>query len=115
MATQKAVSSLSGKTHLYINEVGGGDRRIYNNADGRKTIEVDLTMLDDFFGGEDIRIDLLKMGIEGTEPSALTGMKRILEKDPKIKIISEFYPRLIEIFGYSAKGYFSTNLTQMSN
>lgn len=52
--------------------------------------EVAMVRIDDVVP-QDVRIGLVKMDIEGNEPFALRGMKRILERDRPI-LFSEFLP-----------------------
>ena len=104
-AVQKAVSSKSGKAKLYLCDNSSGDRRIFESNDGRTAIEVETTALDDFFKGRDSKVDVLKMDIEGAEVAALQGMRGLLERNPDVKVITEFYPSAITTFGFSPRGY----------
>ncbi len=92
ITVRKAVSDKTGKAKLYCGWGNQGDHRTYDTHDGRKTIDIEAVTLDEFFKEYIGGIDIIKMDIQGTELSAFQGMKNILEKNPKLKIITEFWP-----------------------
>ena len=53
---------------------------------------VPAVRLDDYFAGKDKRIDLIKMDIDGAEGLALQGMDRVLEANPRVRLIVEYDP-----------------------
>lgn len=68
-------------------------------ADDRVTkVEVPSTSLDAFFE-RDEPIDLIRMDVEGAEPLVFDGIRRILERNLRIKIMLEFNPERIERSG----------------
>ena len=50
-------------------------------------------------------IDLVKMDIEGAEPLALSGMQRLLDRSPQLRLIVEFSPGMIEAGGVAPEGF----------
>jgi FkbM family methyltransferase len=104
-AVNKAVSNRSGSSKLFINPDSSGDRRIFNSADDRNAITIDTVALDDFFKENELKVDILKMDIEGAELAAFQGMSRLIKKSPHMKVFSEFYPEALKTFGYSPKEY----------
>ena len=56
---------------------------------------------DEFFKEHIGGIDIIKMDIQGTELSAFQGMKNILEKNSKLKIITEFWSIAVRESGKS--------------
>ncbi len=46
------------------------------------------------------------MDIQGSEPTAFEGMKKILKKSKNIKIITEFWPNGLSLFNSSAEKYY---------
>jgi FkbM family methyltransferase len=64
-------------------------------TDESETIEVEGVSLDDYFRGQDIKIDLLKMDAEGSEPFIFEGAKGLLDSNPGITIICEFAPAMV--------------------
>jgi len=101
---QKAISDKTGKTNLFLCEDNRGDHRIYDSEDDRNSIEVETTRLDDFFP-DNKHIDVIKMDIQGSEYLALLGMERIIKRNKRLTIISEFSPYLLKRCGFSAKQF----------
>jgi FkbM family methyltransferase len=58
-------------------------------------IKVDATSLDQYFNNKDIKIDLIKMDAEGSEPRIFEGMKNLIINNANLTIICEFNPPLI--------------------
>jgi FkbM family methyltransferase len=61
----------------------------------QKIIKVDATSLDQYFNNKDIKIELIKMDAEGSEPHIFEGMKNLIINNAYITIICEFNPPLI--------------------
>jgi len=61
------------------------------------SVPVESVAIDDFLEGE--RVDVVKMDIEGSEPSALKGMKRTLSQNKNIVLIVEINPRCLRSAG----------------
>ena len=61
-------------------------------------VEVPSTSLDAFFDRNE-PIDLIRIDVEGAEPLVFDGMRRILERNLRIKILLEFHPERIERSG----------------
>ncbi|MEK7576476.1 MAG: FkbM family methyltransferase [Patescibacteria group bacterium] len=99
-----AVSDISGTTQIYISEENSGDHRIYNTGANRNKREINTTSLDDFFKPGD-RINFIKMDIQGAEFLALKGMKRVLNDNPEIIIMSEFWPEGLTQSGSSPQEF----------
>jgi FkbM family methyltransferase len=87
-----AVGDHSGKSQLYVSDKLNVDHRAYMaDGDSRRTMPIEMVALDDYFKpGE--RVDLLKMDIQGYELHALRGANRVLEDNPDIKLLVEFWP-----------------------
>lgn len=101
---QKAVSNKTGKLKLYLSE-DMGDHRIYDSHDGRKYIEIDAIRLDDYLGGNNLKIDFIKMDIQGAEGGAIQGMLNLLKKNKTVKIVTEFWPIGLKRFGIDSNEY----------
>jgi len=65
------------------------------------TCSVEGVVLDRHF--PDLRVDVVKMDIEGAEGGALTGMVALIERSPEIKIMMEFSPKLMSRFSQNAE------------
>lgn len=102
---QKAVSDKSGKAKLYSN---GSVLTIQNASNPhkiQKPILVDAVSLEDYFKKRCKSIDFIKMDIEGAEYFALKGMRSLLEKNEKIKMIIEFAPCFLKNAGVKPEEY----------
>jgi len=94
-----AVSDRAGRGRLYVDAGNAGDCRIYDSQDNRPSIEIETTRLDDYFESPPERIDLIKMDIQGAEPAALGGMHGLLERQRRVKLLVEFWPYGLRLFG----------------
>jgi FkbM family methyltransferase len=63
------------------------------------TIEVQAVRIGDVLKARGLRPDFVHLDVEGAEPSALQGMEEFLVDNPGIKVLFEFYPRLIAAGG----------------
>lgn len=95
----KAVSNLSHSAKLYISKNSQADHKMYNTGDKRSFVKVDTISLDDYFRKFKGKIDFVKIDVQGYEPKVIGGMKSILAKNERLKILTEFWP-----FGISKTG-----------
>jgi FkbM family methyltransferase len=96
---QAAVGEHSDNAELYLSDKLNVDHRTYM-ADGRsrRTRPIQIVALDDYFKpGE--RVDLIKMDIQGYELHALRGARRLLQENPDINLLLEFWPAGLEQAG----------------
>jgi FkbM family methyltransferase len=89
---QLAVSDKTGDSLLYVSEELNVDHRAYPiEGETRRTLSIRTTMLDDYFKpGE--RVDFIKMDVQGYELHVLLGAKRVMQENPDIKLLLEFWP-----------------------
>ncbi|MHC4571440.1 MAG: FkbM family methyltransferase [Planctomycetota bacterium] len=87
---QAAVGDKTGEITLYISDKLNVDHQTYETDEKREKIDVLSYRLDDYL--ENKRIDFIKMDIQGFEYQALLGMKNILQSNPDIKVLMEFWP-----------------------
>jgi FkbM family methyltransferase len=89
---QLAVSDKTGESTLYVSHHLNVDHRVYPTDDQlRRRVAIQSTTLDDYFPpGE--RVDLIKMDIQGFELHTLRGAARVLDENPNIKLLLEFWP-----------------------
>jgi FkbM family methyltransferase len=90
--SEAAVGEHSGKSQLYLSDKLNVDHRTYMaDEDSRRSVPIEIVALDEYFKpGE--RVDLIKMDIQGYELHALRGANRVLEDNPDIKLLVEFWP-----------------------
>jgi FkbM family methyltransferase len=86
-----AVGEKSGQTKLYLSPELNVDHQMYDNGEGRSSVAVNLVSLDAFFKPA-TKVHLLKIDVQGYELQVLKGAKRLIEENPQIKLILEFWP-----------------------
>lgn len=96
---QKAVADKSYHAKLYLSEGGSMDNRIYDSRMNRKTVDVDVVKIDDYFKNSELKFDFIKMNIQGADFAAIEGMEFLLKKSPNAKLIVEFGPEMSKGFG----------------
>jgi FkbM family methyltransferase len=98
-ANQLALSDRTGDSLLYVSEELNVDHRAYpTKGETRRTLSIRSTTLDDYFkSGE--RVDFIKMDVQGYELHALRGAERVLQENPDIKLLLEFWPYGLERAG----------------
>jgi FkbM family methyltransferase len=90
--TQAAVGQRSGECKLYISDKLNVDHRAYKaDGDSRRAVSIEMVALDDYFKPGQ-RVDLIKMDIQGYELHALRGAQRVLQENPDINLLLEFWP-----------------------
>ncbi len=94
-----AISDKQGDVEFYENPNNFGDRRIYSFSEANKSYKVSAISLDEFAEKKNIKIDLIKIDIQGAEGRALAGMKRILQQ-PSLELFVEFFPAGLRDSGY---------------
>jgi FkbM family methyltransferase len=61
----------------------------------KQSIELDMITIDDFLP-HDLRVDLVKIDVEGHEPYVIRGMKDTIDRSPNIRIFLEFVEAFLE-------------------
>jgi FkbM family methyltransferase len=97
---QGAVHSRSGELTLHVREKYKGNTSIADVpvaeldqiGDRSVPVPVRAISLDDYFGGDTPRIDLIKIDVEGGEPFVLEGMRGLLARQPGMQVLIEWSP-----------------------
>ncbi len=93
---QLAITDRAGTIDFYHSEEKSGCGSVLPIAPvefRRRKIQASANSLDAILAKEGVtRVDFIKMDIEGGEPTALRGMRKILEKNQNILLIIEFNP-----------------------
>jgi FkbM family methyltransferase len=106
---QKAVSNKTGAARLYLDpRHNPGDHRLFDSFDGRESVAVETTSLDDFFKDKSQFIHVIKMDIQGAEMAALEGMADTIKRHHDLTLITEFWPDGMNAFGFSPTEFLST-------
>lgn len=88
---KKAVSEHTGTVDFYHIENSTGCHSVIDPDEISHKITVDSVALDDLItSGEIEKVDIIKIDIEGGEPLAFKGMKRLLTESSNIQLITEF-------------------------
>lgn len=95
--TQKAVAQKSGTQMLYKDSDNLCAHSLLPK-EGWEPVVVGTVSLDEFFKNTP-HISVIKIDVEGAEMSVLAGMKDILEKNPQLMLIIEFYPNALRRAG----------------
>jgi FkbM family methyltransferase len=97
--SQAAVGEHTGKSTLYLSDKINVDHRTYTTeGESRDAVSVDIIRLDDYFKPGQ-RVDLIKMDIQGYELHAFRGAERVLQENPCINLLLEFWPWGLEQAG----------------
>jgi FkbM family methyltransferase len=97
--TQAAVGERSGECKLYVSDKLNVDHRAYKaDGDSRRAVPTEMVALDDYFKSGQ-RVDLIKMDIQGYELHALRGGQRVLQENPDVNLLLEFWPAGLEQAG----------------
>jgi FkbM family methyltransferase len=88
---QAAVSDSVGTAQFAVFADNCGHNTLFFDGDSVQQVSVSMVTLDHALDGE-TSIDIVKIDAEGAEPFILRGMRRILNRNPGIRILLEFAP-----------------------
>jgi len=100
-----AVSDRCGQARLYRSADNAGDHRLHASPEARPSVAVEAVSLDHVFRDYAGRVDLIKMDVQGSEGAALEGMRGLLGRLPRVKLLTEFWPAGLVRAGWSAERY----------
>lgn len=96
---EAAVSDKEKTISFFVCEGMSGHSNMYGSEKSDdKEIQVKTVVIDDLPELPD-KVDIIKMDIEGAEYSALCGMKKVIARNPNVKIVMEFAPENIRRAG----------------
>lgn len=90
-ANHGAVGAVTETIHLHVSADLNVDHRTYATGENRATVPVQCHALDDYFA-PGAKVDFVKLDIQGYEFQALQGMSRVLDDNPDVKILLEYFP-----------------------
>ena len=103
VAVKKGISDKIGQTILYRDLENPCRHSLAPKPNG-ETVMIETTTLDNFFADLG-QIDFIKVDVEGAEPAVLQGMKKLVQINPRLILLTEFYPQAINKFGSSPEKY----------
>jgi FkbM family methyltransferase len=104
-----AAGNACGEAKLFLCESNKADHRLYDQSGTRESVPVRVTTLDSLFLETPSRpVDVIKIDTQGSEPAVVSGMARLLDGSPNIKILMEFWPWGIQQMGASPEGLLET-------
>lgn len=83
------VGEKSGVANLFVSDNLNVDHLVYNDGGKRRMVRVARVSLDDYFNVGN-KIDFVKIDTQGYEHQVLRGMMRLVKKNRRIAIMSEF-------------------------
>lgn len=86
-----AVGERNGVIKLFISDELNVDHRTFDSGDGRRSIDVPVVALDDYFPPGQ-KVDFIKIDVQGYEWSVLRGAQRVLSESADLKILMEYWP-----------------------
>ena len=90
---KKALFSKSGRMKLFLDKKNlGGHSLSEANVDKSSFIAVEAIRLDDFFKNIDVKIDVVKMDVQGLEMHVIEGMTDTVNQNDNLKVMTEFWP-----------------------
>jgi FkbM family methyltransferase len=87
---QCAAGDANGRATFQRATFNSGDNRLGGAKPGAQSIEVDVARLDEVLRVQTVQF--IKLDVQGHEVAALTGMHRVLESSPDVRVLFEFWP-----------------------
>lgn len=104
---QKAVGAAAGRLTFHVSAIPGHSSLYPLPAEeNARPIEVEVVRLDDVIppGG---KLDLAKIDVEGAELDVLAGMKRVIEENRELAIVTEYGPVHLKRVGIAPADWFA--------
>lgn len=93
---KKAVSEKSGVVKFFIGEDSSTENQLFKPDVKHSEIEVESISIDEYLQDKDIKVDFIKMDIQGSEPLVIEGMRKTIEKNKNLKLMMEWWPDAIK-------------------
>src|SRR3990167_2192625 len=104
---QSAVGNAENKSTFFLGNLTANSFFSLPGVTTDKTIVVDVVSLDKFFSARNWpSVNVIKLDIEGSEKTALDGMRGLLKRNKDINIIIEVNPAFLEAAGTTAEELF---------
>lgn len=103
----KAVADTTKTLTLYTSPMLNVDHKTFKVNDYDTAVEIEAISIDDFVGDK-IKVDFIKMDIQGFEVTAIKGMQRTLQSNRNILLLTELWPYGLNQAGTSAQQFADT-------
>jgi FkbM family methyltransferase len=100
-----ALSNTRESKRLFLSSTNSGGHHLYDAGQGEESVTVETITLDEYLAGKERPVHLVKMDIEGFEPFAFQGMRKVLAANPGVRLLTEFFPNMITTAGASPREY----------
>lgn len=100
-----ALSDKKGDGYLYKSYENTGDHKIYKTKEIRNYEKIRIDTIDNYFKNLNIKIDLIKIDVQGVEPKVIRGGLKTIKSTKNLKIISELWPSGLIESGEAAEEY----------
>lgn len=107
MVVPKAASNIEDSVLLFSDRRGGASS-LHHRKLGAVGVRVRSTTLDSILSSQNRSVDVIKIDAEGSEVAVLQGMPEISARNPNLRLIIEFYPRLLIESGANPSLFFET-------
>ena len=87
---QCAAGDANGRATFQRATFNSGDNRLGGRQPGAQSIQVEVARLDDVLPAHPVQF--IKLDVQGHELAALTGLQRVLESSPEVRVLFEFWP-----------------------
>lgn len=96
-------SDANGSTWLVFEDAfSGGGTQNRAGTEGETAIACRTAILDEIFADSALRVDVVKIDVEGSEGRVLRGMRQLLARSPDVRILMEFAPAMLAGSGVPA-------------
>lgn len=107
---QKGVADKNYQARLYLSD-SNTDHRIYKVENDRKSVEIQVIKLDDYFPDGIKKPCFIKSDIQGADIKAIEGMKKLLQNSRDLILFFEYQPSMLKEFGSNPEPIINSLLT----
>jgi FkbM family methyltransferase len=101
-----AAARCAGLVPLYLARDNRGDHRLTPAREARAHVMVTAVALDELLA-EEVRVDLIKIDVQGAEAEVLAGLAHTLARRPPPQLLCEVSPDLLARAGAGAEAFFA--------
>lgn len=103
---QAAAYASTGSMRLFLNAENHGDHRVWHSGPARESLEVPMVAIDDYLAGRNVHaVDFVKIDVQGAEAAVMQGMLGVLASSPRLRLVTEFWPRGLHLAGGSPEAF----------